>query len=152
MAVLEVGINLGLKNLVAIKYYSSSDKVLDPKVRAKFLTGLESYISEVYDDKVNVISFSNFQIVCYYKMIQSPNEESNLSQPLLSFAIIEKDTDPNFVKQHLKRIISSFLNQFDVHKIFSNKPKIFKHFEPQIDEILGDLKLKIEDRIGSLFR
>ncbi|MFX1316341.1 MAG: hypothetical protein ACFE9T_10790 [Promethearchaeota archaeon] len=152
MAVLEVGINLGLKNLVGIQYYSSSDKVLDPKIRAQFLTGLESYISEVYDDKVNVISFSNFQIVCYYKMIQLPSKEPSTTQPLLSFAIIEKDTDPNFVKQHLKKIISSFLTQFDVHEIFSNKPKTFKHFEPQIDEILGDLKLKIGDRIGSLFR
>lgn len=149
MAVLEVGINLGLRNLVAIKYYSSVDKVLDPKIRAKFLTGLENYISEVFDDKINVISFANFQIVCYYKMIQIP---SNEPQPLLSFAIIEKDTDANFVKQHLKKIISSFLKQFDLHEIISKKSESFKHFEPQIDKILGDLRLKIEDRIGSLFR
>jgi len=149
MAVLEVGINLGLRNLVAIKYYSSVDKVLDPKIRAKFLTGLEDYISEVFDDKINVISFSNFQIVCYYKMIQLPNKEPQL---LLSFAIIEKDTDANLVKQHLKKIISSFRKQFELQEIISKKPETFKQFEPQIDKILGDLKLKIEDRIGLLFR
>jgi len=152
MAVLEVGINLGRKNLVAIKYYSALDNILDPKIRAKFLTGLESYISEVYDDKINVISFANFQIVCYYKMIEFPSKESDPAQPLLSFAIIEKGTNTNFVKQHLKKIISSFRKQFDLHEIFSKKSETFKHFEPQIDEILGDLKLKIEDRIGSLFR
>ncbi|MFX1320528.1 MAG: hypothetical protein ACFFAQ_02680 [Promethearchaeota archaeon] len=152
MAVLEVGINLGPKNLVEIKYYSSVDKVLDPKIRAKFLTGLEDYISEVYDDKINVISFANFQIVCYYKMIEVPSKEQDPAQPLLSFAIIEKGTNTTFVKQHLKKIISSFRKQFDLHEIFSKKPITFKRFEPEIDEILGDLKLKIEDRIGSLFR
>ena len=30
MAVLEIGINIGMKNLVEVKYYSSSDNILDP--------------------------------------------------------------------------------------------------------------------------
>ncbi|MFX0037683.1 MAG: hypothetical protein ACFE9I_18840 [Candidatus Hermodarchaeota archaeon] len=153
MAILEVGINLSLKKLVEIKYYSSSDKILDPKIRAQFLTGLENYISEVFDDKINVISFSDFQIICYYKMIQSRSkEESNPSQPLLVFAIVEKYTDPNLVKQHLKKIISSFLECYDLNEIFSKESKRFEDFKPKIDEILGELKLKIEDRIGSVFR
>jgi hypothetical protein len=152
MAVLEIGINLGLKKLVAIKYYSSLDKVIDPQIRAKFLTGLEDYISEIFDDKINVISFSNFQIVCYYKMLQLSSIESSPVQPLLSFAIIEKGIDTNLVKQHLKKILSSFLAHFNVDEIFSKESKHFEHFKPQIDEILGELKLKIEDRIGSLFR
>jgi hypothetical protein len=152
MAVLEVGINLGPKNLVGIKYYSASDNVIDPKIRAQFLTGLESYISEVYDDKINVISFANFLIVCYYKMIEVPSDEPEPTQPLFAFAIIEKDTNTDFVKKHLKEIISTFRKQFNLHDIFTKKASTFKHFEPQIDDILGDLKLKIEDRIGSLFR
>ena len=153
MAVLEVGINLSLKKLVEIKYYSSSDKVLNPKIRAQFLTGLENYISEVFDDKINVISFSDFQIVCYYKIIQSKSKvEPNPTQPLLSFAIVEKDTDPNLVKQHLKKIISSFLEIYDLDEIFSKDSKCFEQFKPKIDKILGELKLKIEDRIGSIFR
>ncbi|MFX0136455.1 MAG: hypothetical protein ACFFDN_22635, partial [Candidatus Hodarchaeota archaeon] len=109
MAVLEVGINLGMENLVEVKYYSSSDKVIDPSIRARFLTGLESYITEVYGDKINVISLSNFEIICYYKMVQLPGEEADKSQQLLSYAIIEKGTDHNFIKQHLKEIISNFL-------------------------------------------
>ncbi|MFX1304687.1 MAG: hypothetical protein ACFE9X_15140 [Promethearchaeota archaeon] len=152
MAILEVGINLNLKKLVEIKYYSSLDKVLDPKIRAKFLTGLEDYISEVFDDKINVISFSNFQIVCYYKMIQLTSIESSPAQPLLSFAIVEKDTDPDLVKQHLKKIISSFLKHFELDEIFSKESKYFENFKPKIDKILGELKLKIEDRLRALFR
>jgi hypothetical protein len=70
MAVLEVGINLGMKNLVENKYYSSSDNVLDPDIRAKFLSGLKSCFTEVFGDKINVISLSNFEIVCYYKMVR----------------------------------------------------------------------------------
>lgn len=151
MAVLEIGINIGMKNLVEIKYYSSSDNVLDPNIRAKFLTGLKSYITEVYGDKINVISFSGFEIVCYFKMIQLPSKEANNTQPLLSYAIIEKDTDPNFVKQHLKEIISYFLDRYPLNDIFSKEPKYFKKSEPRIDEILGDLRFKVEDRIKSVF-
>ena len=133
MAILEVGINLGMKNLVEIKYYSSSDNILDPNVRAKFLTGLKSYITEVYGDKINIISFSGFEIVCHFKMIQLPSKEASNTQPLLSYAIIEKDTDPNFVKQHLKEIISYFLKRYPLNDIFSKKPKYFKILETQKD-------------------
>jgi len=151
MAVLEVGINLGMKNLVNNKYYSSSDNILDPNIRAKFLSGLKSCFTEVFGDKINVISLSNYEIVCYYKMIQLPDEGDRDTQPLLSFAIIEKETDHNFVKTHLKEIISQFLNRYPVNDIFSKKPKYFKDFMTRIDEILGDLRFKIEDRIKSIF-
>ena len=152
MAVLEVGINLGMKNLVDIKYYSSSDKILNPNIRAKFLTGLEDFITEVFDDELNVISLSSFEIVCYHQMVQLPSKIANITKPLSSYAIIEKGTDHNFVKQHLQEMISHFLNHYALNDIFSKKPKHFKKFVPQIDEILGDLRLKKEDRIRSIFR
>ncbi|MFX1601801.1 MAG: hypothetical protein ACFFB6_14495 [Promethearchaeota archaeon] len=151
MAILEVGINLGMKSLVEIKYYSSSDNVLDPNIRAKFLSGLKSYLTEVFGDKINVISLSNFEIVCYYKMVQLPSKEDTNIQPLLSFAIIEKGTDHKFVNQHLKEITSQFLKRYPLNDIFKKRPKYFKEFEPRIDEILGDLRFKIEDRIRSIF-
>ena len=151
MAVLEVGINLGMKNLVEIKYYSSSDNVFDPNIRAKFLTGLKSYITEVYGDKINVVSFSGFEIVCHFKMLQLPNKRTEKPQPLLSYAIIEKGTDPDFVKQHLKEINSYFLERYPVNDIFSKEPEYFKKTEPRIDDILGDLRFKVEDRIKSVF-
>jgi hypothetical protein len=151
MTVLEVGINLGLKNLIDLKYYSPSDKVIDSSIRAKFLTGLENFISEVYADKVNVISFSDYKIVCIYKMVQLSHEDIKNPQPLLVFAIIEKSTDPEFVKKHLKEIRALFLEKYDLDSIFLKEPKTFKQFEKHINDILGDLRLKIEDRIGSLF-
>jgi hypothetical protein len=151
MAVLEVGINLGMKNLVEIKYYSSSDKVLDPNIRAKFLSGLKSYLTEVFGDKINVISLSNFEIICYYKMVQFPSKEDKNTQPLLSFAIIEKGTDHRLVKQHLKEVTSQFLLRYPLNDIFKKQSKYFKEFEHHIDEILGDLRLKLEDRIKSIF-
>jgi len=152
MAVLEVGINLGMKNLVDIKYYSSSDKILNPDIRARFLAGLKSFLSELFHDKINVISLSNFEIICYYKMVHIPSEVDNKPQPLLTFAIIERGTNHNFVKRHLKEIVSSFLDRFPINDIFSKEPKYFKKFIPRIDEILGDLRLKIEDRISTVFR
>ena len=152
MAVLEVGINLNKKNLVDINYYSSSDKILDPNIRARFLTGIKNFITEVFGKKIKVISLSSFEIVCYYKMVQLPSELVNKPRPLLSFAIIEKGTDHDFVKKHLREINSDFLNQYSLNDIFSKKPKYFKNFIPRIDEILGDLRLKLDDRLRTIFR
>lgn len=109
MAVLEVGINLGMKKLLEIRYYSSMDNVLDPNIRARFLNGLEDFINEVFGDEINVISLSSFEIICYYKMIQFSNKDANDFLPLLTFAIIEKGTNHDFVKQHLERFTRSFL-------------------------------------------
>ena len=152
MAVLEVGINLGLENLVDIKYYSSSDKILNPNIRAKFLAGIKDFITEVFGDKIKVISLSSFEIVCYYKMVQLPSKLVKKPQPLLLFAIIEKGTKHSFVKKHLREINSDFLNQYSLNDIFSKKPKYFKNFVPRIDEILGDLRFKLEDRLRTVFR
>ncbi len=151
MAILEVGINLGMNNLVEIKYYLSSDDVLDPNLRAGFLTALESFTSEVFGDNINVISLASFKLVCYCEMIMLPSDDENNKQPLLSYAIIEKETDASIVKEQLSQIINYFLNRYPLNDIFSKKPKYFKQFESRINEILGDLKLKTEDRFRSLF-
>jgi len=151
MAILEVGINIGMKNLVEIKYYSSTDNVLDPNLRAGFLTALESFTSEVFGDDINVISLASFKLVCYCEMIQIPGNEEENKQPLLSFAIIEKGTEVSIVKEQLNEIITYFLNRYSLNDIFSKKPKYFNDFESRINEILGDLKLKTEDRFRSIF-
>ena len=151
MAVLELGINLGSRSLLEVKYYSDSDNVLDPKYRAKFLSGLESYVSEVYGDKMNVISFPNFQIVCYYKMLKLAAIDIDNTEPLLAYAIIEKGTDPAFVKKNLKEIISEFLISYPVNEIICEDIEIFEEFEQQINNILGDLRFKLGDRINTIF-
>ena len=151
MAVIEVGINIGSRNLLEVKYYSDSDNVLNPKYRAKFLAGLENYVSEVYGDKMNVISFPNFQIVCYYKMLKLALMDLDNAEPLLAYAIIEKGTDPVFVKKNLKQIISEFLDHFPINEILCEDIEIFKEFEHQIENILGDLRFKLNDRINTIF-
>ena len=152
MAILEVGINIGMRNLVEIKYYSSSDNVLDPNLRAGFLTALESFTSEVFGDDINVISLASFKLVCYCEMITLPDDDTkNNKQPLLSYAIIEKGTDASVVKQQLNQIISYFLNRYSLNDIFSKKPRYFKEFTTRINELLGDLRLKTEDRFRSIF-
>jgi len=151
MAILEVGINLGMRNLVEIKYYSSSDNLLDPNLRAGFLTALESFTTEVFGDDISIISLASFKLVCYCEMIQLPNDNAENKQPLLSYAIIEKGTDASIIKDQLNHILVYFLNRYPLNDIFSKKPKYFKQFESRINEILGDLKLKTEDRFRSLF-
>lgn len=151
MAILELGINYGLKKLLSVKYYSDSDNVISSKLRAKFLIGLKDFVSEVHGDKMNVISFSNFQIVCYYKILTLSKTDLDTATPLLAFAIIEKGTNPDLVKKHLKQILSEFLNQFEVHEIICEDKEIFKDFNRTVGTILGDLRFNLDDRVSSLF-
>ncbi|NHJ20867.1 MAG: hypothetical protein EAX91_08000 [Candidatus Lokiarchaeota archaeon] len=151
MAILELGINLGIRNLLNIKYYDSDTGVgLDPELRAGFLSALESFTSEVFGDDINVISLASFKLVCYCDLISLPDDESN-KQPLISFAITEKETDSTIVKKHLREVNSRFLNRYSLNDIFSKKEKFFQKFEVRINEIIGDLKLKTEDRFRSIF-
>ncbi|MBA7533792.1 hypothetical protein ES705_26036 [subsurface metagenome] len=151
MAILELGINLGIRNILNKKYYDSDTGVgLDPELRAGFLSALESFTSEVFGDDINVISLASFKLVCYCELISLPNDESN-KQPLISFAITEKETDSEIIKRHLEEISSHFLNRYSLNDIFSKKEKFFKKFESRVDDIIGDLKLKTEDRFRSIF-
>jgi hypothetical protein len=149
MAVLETGINIGNRNLVEIKYYSSTD-VLDPNLRAGFLSALESFTTEVFGDDINVVSLASFKLVCFCEMIALPGEIENNTYPLLAYAIIEKETESEVVKRLLEEITANFLNRYSLNDIFAKKGKYFKKFKPRISEILGDLKMKTEDRFKSL--
>ena len=150
MAVLECGINLGNRNLVEIKYYGS-DEVLDPNLRAGFLSALESFTTEVFGDDINVVSMASFKLVCFCEMVVIPSQQPNNMEPLLYYAIIEKETDTELVKELLKKINEYFKNRYSIHVIFSKKQKYFKKFEDRINEVLGDIKMKTEDRFRSLF-
>ena len=151
MAILELGINLGIRNILNKRYYDSDTGVgLDPELRAGFLSALESFTTEVFGDDINVISLASFKLVCCCELISLPNDESN-KQPLISFAITEKETDSEIIKRHLEEISSHFLNRYSLNDIFSKKVKFFKKFEGRVDEIIGDLKLKTEDRFRSIF-
>ncbi len=150
LAILEVGINLGNRNIVEIKYYTSSE-VLDPNLRAGFLSALESFTTEVFGDDINVVSLASFKLVCFCEMIQLSGTTKDNTQALLSYAIIEKKTDTILIKKLLQQINEYFLNRFSLHDIFSKKKKYFKKFYGRIDELLGDMKLKTEDRFKSIF-
>jgi len=154
MTVLELGINLGSRNIFERKYYTTSNNPLDPNLRAGFLSALESFTTEVFGDDVNVVSLASFKLVCYSEMVSLPlsDEEDNNTQPLLFFAIIEKGMDAEIVKKELINISRTFLNRFSRNDIFAKKNKYFeKKFISRVDEILGDLKLKTEDRFRSIF-
>ncbi|MFX1277193.1 MAG: hypothetical protein ACFFBP_21285 [Promethearchaeota archaeon] len=153
MAVLEIGISLGSRNLIDRKYYSSSDDVLDPNLRSGFLSALESFTTEVFGDDIHVVSLASYKLVCYTEMIISPDSNDNhvIKEPLLNYAIIEKETDAQVVKEHLKQISAYFLNRYSRNDLFSKKEKYFRNFQERIDEVLGDLRLKTEDRFRSIF-
>ena len=150
MAVLEVGLNIGNRNILEVRYYTSSD-VLDPNLRAGFLSALESFTTEVFGDDINVVSLASFKLVCLCEMVALPGQDAHNTQPLLAYAIIEKETESEVVKSLLEQIVFGFTNRYSVLDIFEKKAKYFKKYETRISDLLGDLKMKTEDRFRSLF-
>ncbi|MFX1375327.1 MAG: type IV pilus biogenesis/stability protein PilW [Promethearchaeota archaeon] len=141
MAILEVGINIGMKNLTEIKYYTSSYILLDPNLRAGFLTALESFSNEVFGDNITIISLASFKLVCYCEMITLKTRDGFNEQNLILYAIVDKETDTEIISALLKIIFSLFLDRFSLNDIFSKKPKYFKYFDIQVNEILRDYKI-----------
>ena len=151
MAILEVGINLGNRNISEVKYYNTLGEAgLDANLRAGFLSALESFTTEVFGDNINVVSLAAFKLVCFSDHLVLPGKEDN-KEALLSYAIIEKDTDVEIVQEHLRKINTYFLNRYSIFDIFGKKKKYFRKFDSRIDEILGDLRMKSQDRFRSLF-
>ena len=109
MAILEVGINLASRNILEIKYYSSSDGLLEPQLRGGFLTALERFTNEVFGGDITEISLASFKLVCYCEMITLPSDEKQENIPLLFYAIIDKGTDIDVVKDGLKKLHSIFI-------------------------------------------
>lgn len=153
LAILECGINLGGRNIFEIKFYTDTKNPLDADLRAGFLTALESFTSEIFNDDINVVSLASFKMVCYTEIIRLPiPKEENNPQTLIYYAIIEKETETDIVKKQLKKISNHFLNRFPLNDIFTKKKQYFnKKFSSRVSEVLGDLKLKTEDRFRSIF-
>ncbi len=150
MPIYEAGINLGNRNLIQIKYYSSPEQ-LDPNLRAGFLQALDGFSHEVMGDDIDTISLASFKLVCVSIPLALPGvatPEDTL--PLISYAIIDKKLAVEIVKEQLIQVSNRFTNRYSINDIFSKKPKYFKKFISLIDEILGDLKLKEEDRFRSI--
>ena len=153
LAILEVGTNLGNRNILEIKFYTEDTNPLDSDLRAGFLTALENFTSELFGDDINVVSLSDFKMVCYTEVVSLPlpEEEAN-EQPLIFYGIIEKDTDTEVVKKQLQKLSRHFINRFPLNDIFSKKKKYFnKKFSSRVNEVLGDLRLKTEDRFRAIF-
>ena len=145
---MEVGINLGNRNIIESIYYTSSD-VLDPQLRAGFLSALESMTTDFVDDDYNEISLASFKLVCLSKMI---TDDKYNTHPLIAYAIIEKETDSNIIKQLLNEVLQVFLNRYSLNDIFSEEREFFRKFEERINQIFGDLIVKSQDQFKSIFQ
>lgn len=151
MPIYETGINIGSRTLVEILYYSSSEQ-LDPTLRSGFLQALEGFSKEVMGDSINTISLASFKLVCVSSAITLPGKSTpEDTLPLIHYAIIDKQLSVELIKKHLEVIMGRFTNRYSINDIFTKKAKYFKEFIEVVDKILGDLKLKEEDRFKSIF-
>ena len=144
MSVYEVGVNIGIRNLLVIQ---SMGKI-DERKYVGLLTLLEGYNIELFEDEIRIMQFPvGLKLVCYSKMIELEEK----TQALLSYALIDENTNVDLIQLFIKRLISLFSNRYSLKDIFFTSSSYFNNFKPLILEILGTLNLRIEIPYGDIF-
>ena len=149
MAVLEAAITFQGDTLVQRVFYDAKD-VLDPSIRNSLLQAISGLASEAFNDELRAFTLGEHAITMVKEEIAEPNDP-NKKYPLYMYAIIEKDTDIDTVRECMKDALQQFLNRFSVNHIIQKKIKKFAKFASRLDDIFQDLRLKTEDRFKSLF-
>ncbi|MFX1593170.1 MAG: toll/interleukin-1 receptor domain-containing protein [Promethearchaeota archaeon] len=147
MAILEIGINLDFYNILEIKYYKASDDILDVDTRESLISELKTFTNKLLGDDFGVMSLASYELVCYKKEIPLPLDKKEKNVPLLLYVIIKKGTDIDTIKDGLKKLHSTFTNEFSPDEIITQNKDNFKRFEAQIDKIFDNIKLKTEEPI-----
>ena len=144
MSVIELGINIGTRNLLVIE---SMGKI-DERKYVGLLTLLEDYNIELFEDEIRIIQFpAGLKLVCYSKMIELEEK----TQALLSYALIDESTNVDLIQLFITRLYSLFTNRYSLKDIFFNSSSYFNNFKPLILEILGTLNIRIAMPYDDIF-
>ncbi len=148
MAILEAGLMFEGITLVSQAYYTTGVK-LDEHLRAGMLSAITGFAKEAFEDHIESFSLSKYEIVCRGKPVRVPGYERDAT--VLAFAIIEKDTDIQLVKETIIKVLEAFVNRYSILEITSGNISKFEPFKKRMDDIFVDLRLKSEDRFKSIF-
>ncbi len=146
MSVIEVGINIGKRNLLLIQ----SENKIDERLYTAILYLLEGYNFELFEDEIRVIplpKLSGLKIIIYSDLIELEEK----TQALLSYTLIDKNTNDDLIQLFITRLYSLFTNRYSLKDIFFTSSSYFNNFKPLILEILGTLNLRIAMPYNNIF-
>ncbi|MFX0142144.1 MAG: hypothetical protein ACFFDN_51375, partial [Candidatus Hodarchaeota archaeon] len=146
MVIFELGIVKSGVPLVSKQYYKEYNVNVDSVLRAGFLSGLTTFVKEVFSDNIESFTMKNFKIAFISHFLNQKKGEN-----IICFVIGDKNLKLKFAKKALTEVLNEFLKKYGNLENFSGDLNIFSEFSKVLDEILGDLIRKPDERFRSVF-
>ncbi|NVM31510.1 MAG: hypothetical protein HWN65_21920 [Candidatus Helarchaeota archaeon] len=146
MAILEIGIIKGGVPLIAKQYYKEHKINVNPVLRGGFLSGLNTFIEQTFSSDIESFIMKNFKMVFLTHQLNDSNRTK-----LIIYCIGDKNLEIQMARKALTKVVDAFTNKYGNLENFKGDLTIFKEFQRVIDDILGDLIRKPDDRVRSVF-
>lgn len=146
MVIYELGLIKEGVLLVEKQYYQEYQMKVDPLLRSGFFSALNSFAEEAFSDSIESFSMKNFKIA----LLTHPISESNPLK-MTCYCIGDRKMNIDLAQKALTKVLGTFLKSFSFLEDFSVDLAIFEEFKKVIDNILGDLVKKPDDRLRSIF-
>jgi hypothetical protein len=146
MAVREFGLMINGVTIIS-REYRDEEKRDDSfrVVRDGLISAIQTIAQRALQEQVESFKMSGTTIIITCKPVILKGRE----EMLCAFAICDPKPPEKLVKEALNEILSEFTRTQIIRSYGSSQ--MYAHFEKQIDEILGDLLLRPEDRVALLF-
>jgi hypothetical protein len=142
VVIFELGIVKSGIPLVTKQYYEEYGTKVEQTLRAGFLSGMKIFAGEAFSDEIKSFTLENYKIV----LSSRPDYPD-----IFVYAIGDKKLNLKFAKKALTKVLEEFFAQYKTLEDFTGNLAMFKGFDQKIDEILGDLTKKPDDRFRAVF-
>ncbi|MFX1452948.1 MAG: hypothetical protein ACFFCM_19080 [Promethearchaeota archaeon] len=146
MVIFELGIVKSGVPLVSKQYYEEYKVSVDSVLRAGFLHGLTTFVEEVFSDNIESFTMKNFKIAFISQTLNN-----SIREKLTVYCIGDNKLNIKFAKKALTQVLEEFIKKYGNLENFSGDILLFKEFGKVLDQILGDLIRKPDDRFRSVF-
>jgi hypothetical protein len=121
-----------------------------PELRGDFIAAIDNFTKNIFGEQLSMISLSNFNLLCNSRILTSPYNGSE-KKALICYTIIEKNSKVEKIKGLIEEVLAQFLNRYSLYSLFSEEFNNYGEFLNRINEIVGDYRLKMDDRFRDLF-
>lgn len=114
-------------------------------IRDGLISAIQTFAQRALQEQVESFVMSGTIIIISCKPVILRQRE----EMLCAFAICDRDAPEKLVNEALTKILAIFIQTQVIRSYGSSR--MYARFEKRIDEILGDLLLRPEDRVALLF-
>ena len=102
------------------------------------------------EDEIQKFTLGTYTIVLLTQHIPFTDISEKKSH-IHIYCIVNKNTDIEWLRKVMKNTLSSFTSRFTSYDIINHNRSKFTIFDERVDQILGDLIYKKEDRFRNVF-